>query len=93
MNLIQYMEAKYKGSAYAITKKEAEVIGIPYPPPRGWVDVYGTWTISDEQLKKLSAMAYDRAYKAAKKKKNKEKAGRFFHYASNILDVVGGGEK
>lgn len=53
MRLQEYLAAK--GAIKALTKKEAEIFGIPYPLINGWPTRYGNVTVTPEMVDKLRA--------------------------------------
>lgn len=52
MKVIDYLRARHPG-VFAISRREAKVLGIPYPLQKGWVGRYGDQYITDEQAEDL----------------------------------------
>ncbi len=56
MRVIDYLQAKYGlGCATTILYCEAKALGIPYPPPSGWLKVYGSMEITSDAAERLMA--------------------------------------
>ena len=53
MRLQEYLAAK--GAIKTLTKKEADIFGIPYPLINGWPTRYSNVTVTPEMLDKLRA--------------------------------------
>jgi len=54
MNILQYLQAKYKAEKPgSITRAEAEAFGIPYPLRSGWLATHGPRLVSDYMLSKI----------------------------------------
>ena len=54
MRVIDYLQAKYGvRSATTILYCEAKALGIPYPPPSGWLRVYGPMEITADAAERL----------------------------------------
>lgn len=54
MRVIDYLEAKYGvGSATTILHCEARALGIPYPPPSGWLRNFGPTEITADAAERL----------------------------------------
>lgn len=54
MRVIDYLQAKYGvGSATTILYCEARALGIPYPPPSGWLRTYGPMEITADAAERL----------------------------------------
>lgn len=70
MNILQYLQTKYKAvKPHSITRAEAEAFGIPYPLSAGWLIKHGPRPVTDYMLSKIgSAMQV--------KIKRREKKGR-----------------
>lgn len=56
MRVIDYLQAKYGvGSATTILFCEAKALGIPCPPPSGWLRAYGQTEITSDAAQRLEA--------------------------------------
>ena len=53
MRFPDYLAAK--GAVKTLTKKEADIFGIPYPPANGWPSRYSNVTVTPEMVDKLRA--------------------------------------
>jgi len=53
MRFQEYLAAK--GAIKTLTKKEADIFGIPYPPANGWPSRYSNVTVTPEMVDKLRA--------------------------------------
>ncbi|HYE41718.1 MAG TPA: HNH endonuclease [Ramlibacter sp.] len=54
MRVIDYLQAKYGvGSATTLLYCEAKALGIPYPPPSGWLRTYGAMEITADAAERL----------------------------------------
>lgn len=60
----EYLDAKYGGRATTLLHCEAKAIGMPYPPPSGWLTTYGMTLITPEIAERLRA-ALERTEKAS----------------------------
>lgn len=68
MNILQYLQAKYKTEKpSAITKSEADSFGIPYPLSSGWLVKHGPRQVTEYMASKISE---PKAKPKAKKKHN-----------------------
>jgi hypothetical protein len=56
MTLTAYLEQRGV-KAKALTRGEAQLLGIPYPLPGGWPRKYGSLVIGEEMLPQLTAHA------------------------------------
>jgi len=73
----EYMRSRRRGKS-GISKKEATLIGIPYPLAHGWLKKYAGLIITDQMLLQLksvvSCMSEQEKEWKAKKKENKARA-------------------
>ena len=53
MRVIDYLNAKYGGRATTLLYCEAKALGVPYPPPSGWMRTYGQAEISIDAARRL----------------------------------------
>ena len=54
MLISEYLEQKYKNCrCLAMSRREAEILGIEYPLISGWVHYYGDREIHNDQFKEL----------------------------------------
>lgn len=53
MRVIDYLKAKYGQNATTILHCEAKALGIPYPPPSGWLRVYGSMEITADAADRM----------------------------------------
>lgn len=60
----EYLDAKYGGRATTLLYCEAKAIGMPYPPPSGWLATYGMTPVTPEIAARLRA-ALERSSKAS----------------------------
>ena len=68
MNILQYLQAKYKCQVpAAITRAEADAFGIPYPLVSGWLARHGTREVDDYMLGRAKNKLMSKARKNAKK--------------------------
>lgn len=85
MNVLQYLQAKYKSeSPVAITKSEAFAFGIPYPLKPGWLVKHGPREVTAYMMSKVKAGLEAKAKKRAKKGKS------LSHYHNAALDIIAG---
>lgn len=72
MKVLEYLQQKYKVAVpSAITRIEAKIFGIPYPPKHGWLTLHGSKNISDSMFVELSVKLKKRANKQENNKKTK----------------------
>ncbi len=53
MRVIDYLQAKYGVNATTILHCEAKALGVPYPPPSGWLRTYGAMEITADAAERL----------------------------------------
>ena len=60
MKLKEYIRSKYINypGLYAITYKESQILNIPYPLRKGWINEYGENEITDDQINKLELIKF-----------------------------------
>lgn len=63
----EYLNAKYGGRATTLLYCEAIALGIPYPPPSGWLNKYGDDEISANQATALNSALLKSNKSTAKK--------------------------
>jgi len=69
MNVLSYLKSKYGKIPTCITRIEANVFGMPYPPSKNWLATYGGIRITDSmagQLKMLLAKKLAKSDRRAK---------------------------
>lgn len=68
MNILQYLQAKYKvDRPFAITKAEAVAFGIPHPLKQGWLDKHGPREVTDFMLSRIKGAMSGKIEKRKKK--------------------------
>lgn len=78
MNILQYLQGKYKtDTPGAISKSEAVAFGIPFPLKTGWLVTHGTRMVDDFMLSRIKVKA-----QRTKKKKSSKSQG------SGLLNVT-----
>ena len=60
MKVKEYIRSKYINypGLYAITYKESQILNIPYPLRKGWINEYGENEITDDQINKLELIKF-----------------------------------
>ena len=53
MRVCDYLDAKYGGRGTTILACEAKALGIPYPPPSGWLTTHGLKEITSDAAERL----------------------------------------
>jgi len=69
MILVEYLD-KIRRSR-ALTNAECRVLGIPYPPVRGWVGRYGKKNLSEDQVEEMRELVRKRRERRAANKVGK----------------------
>lgn len=69
MKLLEYLRTRHP-TVNALTKVEADIIGIDYPLMSGWVKIYGRIEVSENMVEALKKARNERyaseSYKASK---------------------------